>query len=76
MKPVCCCKIAVGGVEGLSGAPQGFWELWMQSSAVFLVVNGQRQLGLRRDQFEILQIAEAFCESGPVALARLGTANG
>ena len=48
----------------------------MQSSAVFLVVNGQRQLGLWRDQFEILWFAAAICESGPVALARLGTANG
>ena len=49
MKPVYCGEIAVGECKDFVSAPQGSAWGWSRVSAVFLVVKGQRQLGIRRN---------------------------
>ena len=53
MKPVYCGEIAAGEREGFSKAPQGSWGGWNGFSVVFLVVRGQRQLGIQRNLLDI-----------------------
>ena len=57
MKPVNCGEIVVGESEGVVGAPKGSRHCWRRFPAMFLVVKGQRQLGIRRNLFCVPQFS-------------------